>query len=433
MVMIMDLSRFAYITAIGTLADSLISLISLITVSRLSTIAVAATGIVSYLFFVINAASMIFTGGLMVLISQAVGEGKLKLAENASAETLSLAIVSSLIALVSMPTWLKPYLELVSMGNTEILSESYIYASMRLLSLPAMLINASLSAIYRASDDALTPTICSLVSASSGAIMIPAMALGFLGFPRMELFGAGLGSSVSTYLGSMIYILRPPSLRIRISRPKSLAMRVIWIGLPTAAERIVASISQNVYINAVARGGTLALAAHNIGITVETVIIQPSFAVGMTALVKAGQSLGSEEEVNRVLRRSLRIGVSWMGLASILLIVISPFVGKVFSSDPNVAKLTSIYLILAATSEIGLGISQAFFGAIRGMGSVWIPFLISSTSLLFLRALPAQLLSIKYGAIGAWVTQNTDMYGRVAISYVVWKALGRRLIRRVLS
>jgi hypothetical protein len=57
--------------------------------------------------------------------------------------------------------------------------------------------------------------------------MIPAMALGFLGFPRMELFGAELGSSVSTYLGSMIYILRPPSLRIRISRPKSLAMRVI--------------------------------------------------------------------------------------------------------------------------------------------------------------------------------------------------------------
>jgi Na+-driven multidrug efflux pump len=138
MVMIMDLSRFAYITAIGTLADSLISLISLITVSRLSTIAIAATGIVSYLFFVINAASMIFTGGLMVLIFQAVGEGKLKLAENASAETLSLAIVSSLIALVSMPTWLKPYLELVSMGNTEILSESCIYASMGLLSLPAM-------------------------------------------------------------------------------------------------------------------------------------------------------------------------------------------------------------------------------------------------------------------------------------------------------
>jgi len=67
----MELSKFAYITAIGTLADSLISLISLITVSKLSTVAIAATGIVSYLFFLINAASMVFTGGLMVLISQA--------------------------------------------------------------------------------------------------------------------------------------------------------------------------------------------------------------------------------------------------------------------------------------------------------------------------------------------------------------------------
>jgi len=427
----MELSKFAYITAIGTLADSLISLISLITVSKLSTVAIAATGIVSYLFFLINAASMVFTGGLMVLISQAFGARKLELAEEASAETLSLAIASSLIALISMPMWLKPYLEFVSMGNSDIVSESYIYASMRLLSLPAILINSSLSAIYRAGDDAYTPTICSLVNASSGAIIIPSMTLGLFGLPRMGLLGAGLGSSISSYLSVLIYAVRPPPLRIGIRRPRSLAAKVIWIGLPTAAERIVASISQNVYINAVARGGTSALAAHNIGITVENVIIQPSFAIGMTALVKAGQSLRSEDEVNEVLRRSLRIGASWMGLASLLLVAASPFAGRAFSSDPDVVELTSIYLILAAMSEIGLGISQAFFGAIRGMGSVWIPFLISSISLIFLRALPAQLLSMKYGAIGAWMTQNTDMYGRVMISYAIWRSSGRRLMKRV--
>ena len=427
----MELSKFAYITAIGTLADSLISLISLITVSKLSTVAIAATGIVSYLFFLINAASMVFTGGLMVLISQAFGARKLELAEEASAETLSLAIASSLIALISMPMWLKPYLEFVSMGNSDIVSESYIYASMRLLSLPAILINSSLSAIYRAGDDAYTPTICSLVNASSGAIIIPSMTLGLFGLPRMGLLGAGLGSSISSYLSVLVYAVRPPPLRIGIGRPRSLAAKVILIGLPTAAERIVASISQNVYINAVARGGAPALAAHNIGITVENVIIQPSFAIGMTALVKAGQSLRSEDEVNEVLRRSLRIGASWMGLASLLLVAASPFAGRAFSSDPDVVKLTSIYLILAAMSEIGLGISQAFFGAIRGMGSVWIPFLISSISLIFLRALPAQLLSMKYGAIGAWVTQNTDMYGRVMISYAIWRSSGRRLMKRV--
>ena len=120
-----------------------------------------------------------------------------------------------------------------------------------------------------------------------------------------------------------------------------------------------------------------------------------------------------------------------MGLASLLLVAASPFAGRAFSSDQDVVELTSIYLILAAMSETGLGISQAFFGAIRGMGSVWIPFLISSISLIFLRALPAQLLSMKYGAIGAWMTQNTDMYGRVMISYAIWRSSGRRLMKRV--
>jgi Na+-driven multidrug efflux pump len=66
------------------------------------------------------------------------------------------------------------------------------------------------------------------------------------------------------------------------------------------------------------------------------------------------------------------------------------------------------------------------------MGSVWIPFILSSFSVIFLRALPARLLSIYFGAVGAWVTQNTDMYGRAFLSYVVWKKLGaKKLMKKV--
>ncbi|MEM4548329.1 MAG: MATE family efflux transporter, partial [Thermofilaceae archaeon] len=126
------------------------------------------------------------------------------------------------------------------------------------------------------------------------------------------------------------------------------------------------------------------------------------------------------------------VSAVWMGLAAAALALASPFVGRVFTSDESVAQLVMAYLLLAAASEVGLGVSQALFGAIRGMGSVWLPFAISSFTVVFLRALPAQLLSLRYGAIGAWVTQNTDMYGRALLAYLAWKLLGeKRLARKV--
>ncbi|MEM4926423.1 MAG: MATE family efflux transporter, partial [Thermofilaceae archaeon] len=66
-------AKLAFPLTLGVLADSLLSLAGLAVVSRISTEAVAAVGLSSYLFFVINAVLAIFMGGVMVVASQALG------------------------------------------------------------------------------------------------------------------------------------------------------------------------------------------------------------------------------------------------------------------------------------------------------------------------------------------------------------------------
>jgi len=219
-----------------------------------------------------------------------------------------------------------------------------------------------------------------------------------------------------------------------VSLPGRLAAKVVGVGLPVALERVVAAAAQNVYLNAVARGGARALAAHNIGITVELLVIQPTFALSTAALIASGHSVGADDlgSASSLARESAKIGALWMGLAALLLAALSPFAGWLFTRDPEVARLTAAYLLLAAASEPGLGVSQAYFGALRGVGSVWTPFLISAFTVTALRALPAQLLSLSYGAVGAWVTQITDMYGRALLAYAVWRTMGvRRLAKKL--
>ncbi|MEM4810675.1 MAG: MATE family efflux transporter [Thermofilum sp.] len=425
-----SVAKLALPITLGVLADSLLSLISLWAVTRISTEATAAVGLSGYLFFLINAAFSVFVGGVSVVASQALGAGKHDVASRAAGETLAAAVLFSLALAGTAPLWLRSYLALLSQGNPGVVLEGCRYAVVRMLSLPAMAVNAVLSSVYRSAERPWPPAVGSAISTAVGAAAIPVLAKPEV----LGVVGAGLASSLASYSSLAVYLVWPPPLAVKLALPSSLAARTLLVGLPTAAERLVASAAHNVYINAVARGGTQALAAHNIGLTIENLVIQPSFAISMAALVEAGRRTGADNprEAARVTLESARIGTLWMSFAALLLAASSPFVGYFFTEDAKIAELTTVYLLFAAASEVGLGASSALFGAIRGMGSVWLPLVISSVSVIALRAVPAQLLSLFYGAPGAWATQVTDMYGRAVMAYAAWRILGARRLAKKL-
>ncbi|MEM1619229.1 MAG: MATE family efflux transporter [Fervidicoccaceae archaeon] len=423
--------------AVGLVNESVLSLVALATLSRVSVAAVAAAGAVSYLFALLGALSQVFMNGVMVLASQALGARREGVASRVIGETLSFSTAASLLVVCSSPLWLEGYLWVVSRGNSEVVDVGLRYAAARILSAPATMVGSVLSAAYRCGGRPWPAALSSVVSAAAGSILIPGLALGWAGLEPMGALGAGLGASLASYVGLASYALFEPPIPIRPSiRPGRLALAAVATGSPLAAERLAASAAQNVYINAVARGGTEALAAHNIGVTVEMLIIQPSFAVGLATLIEAGRAVGaaSPESASRVVREGAKIGVAWMGAAAALLASLSPLVGGIFVDDPLVERLTMIYLLMAAASEVGLGLSSAIFGAIRGMGRVELPTLITIASVVLLRALPAQILAASHGAPGAWATQITDCYGRALLGLAAWRLLGTgRLARKLVE
>ena len=70
----------------------------------------------------------------------------------------------------------------------------------------------------------------------------------------------------------------------------------------------------------------------------------------------------------------------------------------------------------------------AIYGVMRGLGSTWVPLVVNSFTVLVLRAVLAQTLQPLYGIYGVWFTQITDMYGRFAIAYLLYRRLKSRLV-----
>ncbi|MEM0260994.1 MAG: MATE family efflux transporter, partial [Sulfolobales archaeon] len=173
---------------------------------------------------------------------------------------------------------------------------------------------------------------------------------------------------------------------------------------------------------------------HNIGISIENLIINPVFAISIAASARVGYHVGSNSrrDLDHLMRESLEIGISWMSIATVILLALSLALEFLLEIDPEILSLVRTYLILAAISEIGFGGSLALYGVIRGMGSTWIPLVISSFTVLILRAFLAQILQLFFGIYGVWSTQITDMYGRFLISYAVYRKFRNRLIMKVI-
>ncbi len=219
---------------VGVLADSVLSLISLAAVSRLSTEAVAAVGLSSYLFFLVNAFLTVFASGLSVITSQALRADREEVAARAVGETLSAALVFSVVLAASSPLWLKEYLLLTSQGNEAVASEGYYYALARMLSLPALSLGLTLSSLYRSAMHPWPPAVGSVISMAVGAAAIPALTLSPL---NLGVAGAGAAVSIASYIGLIVYALWRPPLPIRLLPLAGLAVRVLAVGLPAAAER----------------------------------------------------------------------------------------------------------------------------------------------------------------------------------------------------
>ncbi len=167
---------------------------------------------------------------------------------------------------------------------------------------------------------------------------------GKLGFPRMGAVGAawasGIGITSSFLIG--LYLLLSGKLVLKF-RPSwsfhpEMVIRILRIGIPTLVERGLFSFYNFLYMSIVTRFGDIALAAHQIGLRVESIAYMPAFGFNVAASTLVGQNLGAgkPEEAERTVYEALKMVSVFMGVMAIILIAFPRYLVMPFlsSSDP---------------------------------------------------------------------------------------------------
>jgi MATE family multidrug resistance protein len=282
-----------------------------------------------------------------------------------------------------------------------------------------------------------------LAAIPANAMLVYLLMYGEWGFPRLELFGAGLATSLVNFVTLLAALwfatrVRPfrkyhvlanawrfdgPLMRqlIAIGAPISLSFMLEY-GLFSAAALLMGLIS------------TVALAAHQVALQVTAVLFMVPFGISQAATVRVGHAVGrvDPDGVRRAGLVALLLGIALTAVFTLLVIVSRFEIGRLFlggadGADASVA-LTANLLLIGATFFIGDGVQSIALGSLRGMNDTRVPLLFAVLGYWVIGFTTACLLGFwtQLGAIGVWIGLSCGTAVYATLLVLRFRLLARR-------
>ena len=393
------------ITAVG--------LIDLAMVGRLGPDALAAVGYATQFFHLSQ--SVLFAVGFacVALMARAIGAGDTTRARHALGASLMVATLSAVLLTAAMLA--APGALLAVLGATPEVSAAAIPYLVLVVGSSLLLgVSMVFEFAMRADRDTRTPmliaTAVTVVKIALNALLI----FGALGFPRLELVGAGLATVISQLLGLALFgaaVARAPRgspLRIRardFRASRRLVPEVVRLALPSVGERLANNLALLAYFRVLSGYGTLAIAAYTVGVRLLSFSWIPGVGFGTAAATLVGQALGAEEEETAVRAgwraTALAVGAA-IGLGGICALM-PERLARLFTSDPALVAELVPFLLFLALAQPALQAHFALGGAHRGAGDTMTPFISATVGNWAIRVPLAFLFAWGLGASLLWV------------------------------
>jgi multidrug resistance protein, MATE family len=260
-----------------------------------------------------------------------------------------------------------------------------------------------------------------LAAIPANAVLVYLLIHGELGLPRLELFGAGLATTIincGMFLAGLWFAhgrrpFRKYHVLGRIWRIDWLLMRqLVVIGAPISVAFL---LEYGLFAAAALLMGlisTTALAAHQIALQVTAILFMVPFGIGMAATVRVGHAVGRNDPaaVKRAGFVATLLGIALISFLTLTVIlgrfaIARLFFGDAIESGGAVIELTATLLMVGATFFVADGIQTVAAGALRGMNDTRLPLLFAAISYWLIGFTAAYGLAFwtSIGAVGVWI------------------------------
>ena len=343
--------------------------------------ALAAVGSSSSLIMLLISFSMGAAAGAGVIVSQFIGaqnkKGIHESVHTALAIALILGVVLTAAGLILSPQILR------WMGTPEeVMPQSITYLRLYFAGLIFSILYNMASGILNAVGNSKRALLYLAIASFTNIILD----LLFIPVLKMGIAGAAIATDISKLLSAvlcMLYLMRVnESYKVvlrKIRIHKTVAIRIIQVGVPTAIQNTVISFANVLVQASVNSYGALAMAGFAAYIKIDGFNILPvmSFSMAATTL----------ERVRKGMRVTVAMGVIYcICVGSILLLFAHPLIG-IFSKDPTVIEFGVRAMLYFCPFYFLLAIMHGLAGVIRGIGKSVPPMVIILFSLCVYRVI----------------------------------------------
>jgi putative MATE family efflux protein len=364
-----------------------------------------------------------------VLVAQFVGAGEEEEAEYAASQTMTFAVLASILLGALGYLFVEDVLRLLG-ASPEVLPGATDY--MQVISLGIVFLFGFLVfiSLMRGYGDTITPMLVMFGSVAVNVVLDPFLIFGWWVFPELGVAGAAYATvfsrSLALAVGLAIMFRGNRGVRINLSQMKpdlAYVRRIVRLGGPASVEVTGRALSVNLLLVVVGLFSTTVVAAFGIGTRVFSVIFLPAIAVAQAVETMSGQNIGAgkpdrAEATADFAAKVMFVVLSAMGV--VVYVFTEPLVA-VFTTDPAVVEEGANFLRIVAPTFGLLGVLRAYSGSFRGAGKTMISAVIAISALGVVRLPVAWFGAQAFGPSGIWWSFVVSNLVGAVIAFVWYK------------
>lgn len=393
-------------------------------VGHLGAKASASIGLVETTGWLMGGLASAANMGFSVQVAHFIGANDFEAARRVLRQSLVCCVIWAIvISLISI--LVSPYLPYWLGGTDEIARDASLYFAIFGLASIFFQIEGLAGSMLKCSGNMKVPSILNI----GMCVLDVCFNYLFIYILGMGVVGAALGTGVAMLITAvfMLYFLLVRSKMLSlVGRPGSFKPKAdtvgtaFKIGAPMGLQHVLMGSAQVVSTLIVAPLGTIAIAAHSLAITVESLCYMPGFGIAEAATTLVGQGIGAGQKhlTQSFARMSVALGISVMTLMGVLMWIFAPQLMSLMSPVDEVIALGIQVLRIEAWAEPMFAAAIVCNGVFVGAGDTVIPAIMSLCSMWAVRLSLAASMAPKYGLKGVWTAMAIELTFRGSIFLV---------------
>lgn len=378
--------------------------------------ALAAVGSSTHLINLLISFSQGIAVGCGVLVSQSMGGSNQKNMRLAVHTSLALAVAFGLLISI-MGYIFAPWLLEKMDTPAEVMGESIAYLRVFSFGLVFNIIYNMEAGILNAVGNSKRSLLYLGIASFTNVV------LDFLLIKRfgMGVKGAAIATNISQALSALLallFLIRVPDIyKVHLSRiriHKDMALNILKVGVPTAIQNTVISLSNVIMQSSVNVFGALPMAGFGAFVKIDGFNILPVLSLSMAITTFVGQNYGAGqiERIKKGMWTTLAMTVFYTIISGTLLYNFAPKLIGLFTKDMRVIEAGVLASRFFCPFYFLLAIMHSLAGTVRGTGKTIPPMIILILSLCIFRIVAAKFVIPHYNTI-------ENVYRLYPISWII--------------